>query len=41
MSASRGAGIDIFRFDAVGKIIEHWDVLQVVPAEALHENGMF
>jgi len=35
------AGIDIFRFDAVGKIIEHWDVLQVVPADARHENGMF
>ena len=35
------AGIDIFRFDEVGKIIEHWDVLQVVPAEARHENGMF
>ena len=35
------AGIDIFRFDEAGKIIEHWDVLQVVPAEACHENGMF
>jgi predicted SnoaL-like aldol condensation-catalyzing enzyme len=35
------AGIDIFRFDEVGKIIEHWDVLQVVPTEARHENGMF
>ena len=35
------AGIDIFRFDDAGKIVEHWDVLQVVPAESRHANGMF
>ena len=35
------AGIDIFRFDDHGKIVEHWDVLQAVPCEAKHGNGMF
>jgi len=35
------AGIDIFRFDEDGKVVEHWDVLQTVPAEMAHGNGMF
>jgi predicted SnoaL-like aldol condensation-catalyzing enzyme len=35
------AGIDIFRFDEDGQIVEHWDVLQTLPDESMNDNGLF
>jgi len=35
------AGIDIFRLDADGKVVEHWDALQVVPEKTANGNPMF
>lgn len=38
--APDAAVADIYRF-ADGRIVEHWDVLQTVPASPVHDHAMF
>ena len=33
--------MDFFRFDEAGKIVEHWDAIQTIPAESKNGNTMY
>ncbi|WP_133010428.1 nuclear transport factor 2 family protein [Marinomonas flavescens] len=33
--------MDFFRFDGNGKIVEHWDSIQLVPTESKNDNTMY
>ncbi|WP_220752777.1 nuclear transport factor 2 family protein [Shewanella sp. KT0246] len=33
--------MDFFRFDELGKIVEHWDSIQQIPSESKNNNTMY
>ncbi len=33
--------MDFFRFETSGKICEHWDAIQKIPAQSKNQNGMY
>ncbi|MEL7222377.1 MAG: hypothetical protein AAGJ93_13730 [Bacteroidota bacterium] len=41
LAKNKENAMDFFRFDQSGKICEHWDAIQQIPAASANPNTMY